>query len=118
MTTVATASRVDRLQALVVSAVGALRDPGIRASLVLFGVVATGFALFPVGWRGVARTQFVPLQLPWLLSAGVAGLALIGGALGALTIHVGRRADAVHRAAVEDVLHTAIELADELKKSG
>jgi hypothetical protein len=105
-----------RLHARVSPAVEALRDPGIRAGLVLLGVVVTGFALFPVAWRGVARTSYVPLQLPWLLSAGVVGLALIGGALGALTIHVGRRADAVHRAAVDDVVRTALELVDELKK--
>ena len=109
-------SRLDRVRRRIAPALVGLRDPGIRAGLVLLGVVVAGFALLPFAWRGVARTQYVPLQIPWLMSAGVAGLALIGGALGALTIHIGRRADAMHRAAVEDVMRTALELADELKK--
>jgi uncharacterized membrane protein len=96
--------------------VKALRDPGVRAGLVLVAVVIAGFVMIPLAWRGVARAQFVPLQVPWLLSAGVAGLALIGGALGALTIHIGRRADAQHRAAMDDVIRTAIELADGVGK--
>lgn len=101
----------------VVDAATPLRDPGVRAALVLVGVSVAGFVLFAVAWRGVARTRFVPLQLPWLISAGVAGLALLGAALGALSIHTGRRADAAHRAAVDEVVRTALEIADGLAKN-
>jgi len=93
----------------------ALRDPGIRAGLVLCATVIAGFVLFVLSWRGVARTIYVPFQLPWIVSAGVVGLAVIGGSFGALSIHLGRRADATHRAAVDDIVRTAIALTDDIR---
>jgi hypothetical protein len=93
----------------------ALRDPGVRSALALLAAALAGFVLFAFAWRGVARTIYVPFQMPWVLSAGVAGLALIGGSLGLLSVHIGRRADAAHRAAVEDVVRTAVELADGIR---
>jgi len=66
-----------------------LRDPGVRAALVLLASAVAGFVLFAVAWRGVARTIYVPFQLPWLMSAGVVGVAIIGAALGALSIQRG-----------------------------
>ena len=95
--------------------VDALADPGVRASVVLVAVALTGLVVLGVAWHGVARTPYVPYQMPWLLSAGVAGLAITGAALMALTIHLGRRADATHRAAVEDVVRTSIRLADDVR---
>ena len=93
----------------------ALRDPGVQAVLVLAGLGILGFAMLGFAWRGGARTPYVPLQLPWLLSGGVAGLALLGMALGAWSIHLGRRQDAVHRAATEDLVREAAELAEDVR---
>src|SRR5207245_1148316 len=93
----------------------ALRDPGVRAGVVLLAAVVAGFALFVLSWRGVARTIYVPFQLPWMVSAGVIGLGLIGGALGFLSIHIGRRADAAHRATIEEIVRTAVALTDDIR---
>jgi hypothetical protein len=92
-----------------------LRDPAAQASLVLAAMALVGFVMFVLGWRGGARTVYVPLQVPWLVSGSIGGLALIGLALGALSIHLGRRQDAEHRAVVEQVVRQAAELAEDLR---
>lgn len=91
------------------------RDPGVQAFVVLAALAVAGFVMLGLAWRGDARTPYVPLQMPWLVSGGVTGLALLGLALGAWSIHLGRRADAAHRAAVDEVVRDAIELAERVR---
>lgn len=105
----------DRVLISVPRWMAALHDPGIQSVLVLAALVVAGFVMFGLAWRGGARTPYVPLQIPWLVSGGMAGLALIGMALGAWSIHLGRRQDAEHRAATEDLVRTAVELAEDLR---
>ena len=95
--------------------VAALRDPGVQALLVLAVIAVAGFVMLVLSWRGVARTVYVPLQVPWLVSGAIAGLATIGLALGAWSIQMGRRQDAAHRAEVEQVVRIAAELVDDLR---
>jgi hypothetical protein len=95
--------------------VAALRDPGVQSALVLVALAIGGFVMLTFAWRGGARTPYVPLQLPWLISGGLAGLGLLGMALGSWSIHLGRRVDAEHRAAVEDLVHDASALAEDLR---
>jgi hypothetical protein len=96
----------------------ALADPGIQVVGVLGLLALASFGLLAWGWRGVARTPYVPFQLPWLISASVAGLGLLGFSLGAWSIHLGRRQDAAHRALTEDVVRDAAELADRVARAG
>jgi len=93
----------------------ALRDPSAQALLVLAGLAVVAFVMLSLAWRGGARTPYVPLQLPWLISGGMIGLALLGMALGGWSIHLGRRQDAEHRAATEDLVREAAELAEDLR---
>ena len=93
----------------------ALRDPGVQAMVVLALLAAAGFAMLGLAWRGAARTVYVPLQSPWVLSGGIAGLALLGMTLGAWSIHEGRRRDAEHRAVMEDLVREAAELAEDVR---
>ena len=93
----------------------ALRDPGVKALLVLAVVAAAGFVMLALSWRGAARTVYVPLQLPWVVSGAIAGLATIGLAIGAWSIQLGRRQDAAHRAEVDEVVRLAAELADDIR---
>ncbi|HVV74853.1 MAG TPA: hypothetical protein VHC43_02380 [Mycobacteriales bacterium] len=92
------------------------RDPAVRSVLVLVLLAAGGFAMFALGWRGSARTVYVPLQLPWLISGGLTGFALLGLALGAWSIHLSRRENAAHREAFEDFVHDAAELAEKIRR--
>ena len=92
-----------------------LRDPGVQAVVVLALLAVAGFVMLALGWRGAARTIYVPLQVPWVASGGVAGLAVLGMALGAWSIHAGRRQDAEHRADMEELVRAAAELAEELR---
>ena len=95
--------------------VASLLDPGVRAALVLIAFVIAGFVMLALAWHGAARTIYVPLQVPWLASGGLIGLALIGTGLGAWSVHLGRRADALHRDAVETLVRDAAELAEEIR---
>ena len=54
---------------------------------------------FILSWRGAARTAFVALQTPWLLSGGMGGIALLGTGIGSWCIHLSRLADARHQLA-------------------
>lgn len=67
-----------------------LRDPRLSTSLVLASAVVAGLLLLAQGWRGLAATLVVSLQLPYLVSGAVAGVALLGAALGLLRIHLDR----------------------------
>jgi hypothetical protein len=97
--------------------VAALRDPGVRAALVLLAAAVAGFVMLALAWRGAAATVWVPLQVPWLVSGGVAGLALVAASLGAWTVHLGRRADAAHRAEWERFVRDAVDVVEDLRAS-
>ena len=96
----------------------ALRDPGVQVVGVLVVLALSAFGLMAWGWRGVAGTPYVPLQLPWLISASIAGIGLLGFALGAWSIHMGRRQDAAQRVLTERLVRDATELADRAARSG
>src|SRR5439155_961274 len=93
-----------------------LTDPASLIPTYIGVVVAlAGFGLIGYSWAKVAGLVDVWRQMPYLVSAGFAGLALIGLAYGAISIHLGRRQDAVHRAEVEELVRTAATLAEELR---
>ena len=51
-----------------------------RAPIVVYigiGLVMTGFALIVFGWSKVAGLDSVPMQIPYLLSAGMIGLGIV-----------------------------------------
>lgn len=88
----------------------AATDPAVRAFAVLALLVVAGFVTLALAWHGAARTPYVPLEVPWVVSGGIAGLALIGMGLGALSIQLSRREAAEQRAAVEELVRAAAEV--------
>jgi hypothetical protein len=104
-----------RLPRVRVTNLRSLRDPGNQSLLVLGLIAVAGCVMWGLAWRGVARTVYVPLQMPWVISGGLAGLGLLGLALAAWSIHLGRRQDAIHRAAAEDLVRIGATLAEELR---
>jgi hypothetical protein len=105
----------DRVLISVPRWMAALHDPGIQAVVVLAGLAVASFVMLGLAWRGGARTPYVPLQIPWLVSAGIGALALLGMALGGWSIHLGRRQDAAHRDTVDTLVRDAAELAEDLR---
>lgn len=106
----------DRVTITVPAWIAGLRDSGIRAVCWLLASCLGGFLIMALGWKGGAAQAFVPLQMPWLMSGGLIGLAVVGTSLAALSIHVGRRDAARHRGAVEDVVRDIAELAERLER--
>lgn len=95
--------------------VAALRDPGVQAAVALGLLAVVGLAMLALAWRGAARTVYVPLQLPWLVSGGMAGLGVLGVALASLHVHLSRRDAAAHRLAMEQFMRDAVGLTEELR---
>lgn len=65
----------------------------IRRSPVSAGVVlvAAGFALIFLGWNGAAGLDFVEGQVPYVISGGLTGLALVGAGLAVVLVQAQRR---------------------------
>lgn len=86
-----------------------LTDPASTLPVYL-GIVllVVGFVLLFLGWSNVAGTLNVALQLPYLMSAGLPGLALV--MLGLVVINVSvRRQDGAERARQLSALTEALQ---------
>jgi hypothetical protein len=91
-----------------------LQDPA-APSLVLFaGLVLSGFVAIGIGWKVAARTPFVPLQTPALVSGAMGGLALVLLGTGLANVQIGRRLAAVERAETAALLDEAAALVETL----
>ena len=88
----------------------ALRDPRVSTTLLFAGLVVAGFAVLMLGWRGVAATLYVVLQLPWVLSGAFAGMAVIGAGLALLVTHLNRAEAAAERAQLAELQREALRL--------
>ena len=87
-----------------------LRDPRVFTTLTFMGLAAGGFVLVLLGWRGVAATLFVSLQLPWVVSGAFAGIALTGAALALLNAHLDRAEAATERAELAELQRETLRL--------
>ena len=74
------------------------RDPFVTSMLVLIALVIAGLIGVGVAWRGVAASLIVAVQLPYLVSGALGGLALIGFAAALIAIQSTRRVEARERA--------------------
>ena len=82
-------------------------DPVTVSMWVAAGLVLAGFVAIALGWRGAAATLDVPVQVPYLVSGGLAGLALILGGVVLVLVQLGRREAADERELVAGVLAEA-----------
>ena len=58
---------------------------------VAIGLVALGFIVLFLGWNGAAGKDFVEGQVPYLVSGGLLGLALVGSGLTVVLVQAHRR---------------------------
>lgn len=75
-----------------------LRDPFVRSLVVLAALAVAGFGAVIAAWESLADSLVPSTQFAFAVSGGLGGLALLGFALGLLTIQAGRRASARDRA--------------------
>lgn len=75
----------------------ALRDPRVSVTLVLAATVVVGLVAVGAGYRGAAALLLVPLQVPYLVSGGIAGVAAVGAGLALLVVHLDRAEAAQER---------------------
>lgn len=69
----------------------------LRAFGVLGVIFVVGFVALGWSWHGAKHARYVPLQAPWVLSGGIAGISLIGLAIVSWHIFVARRDDEIER---------------------
>lgn len=72
-------------------------DPRLSTTAVLIAVAVAGLVLHYLGWRGVAAALAVPLQLPYLVSGAIGGIACTATALVLLLVHLDRSEAATER---------------------
>ena len=87
-----------------------LRDPRLSTLLVLGGAVIAGFLLMAYAATSSATLTDVPLQVPWLVSGGMAGLGLVGTGLGLISIHLDRVEAAEERRQLAELQREALRL--------
>lgn len=92
----------------------ALTERWIQAALVFGGAALAGFAGLGLAWHGASSTLAVYVQMPFLVSGGIGGLALAGTFSGLLAVHGERRAGASDRLWLEEAIESATEIAESL----
>jgi hypothetical protein len=88
----------------------ALRDPFSVSVIVLVALAAAGLAGIAIGWKGAAASLIVSVQLPYIVSGVMGGLALLGFSLGLLLVQARRRQEARRRADFDRVVRAAVEV--------
>jgi hypothetical protein len=113
------ASSGDALVQRALAFVRLLRDPALPGLLLMAAMVLVGFGALFLGWRGAARTIYVPLQLPHIASAALGGLALIGLGIGLFDMQMDRRNVAREQELTDEILDEVaalVALAPELRR--
>jgi hypothetical protein len=77
---------------------------------VLVVVAAIGLAGIGLGWKGAAASLDVSVQLPYVVSGVIGGLALLAFALGLLRVQARRRRQALRRSEFERVVVAAAQV--------
>jgi hypothetical protein len=94
----------DALVRRAMAVVRLLRDPALPGLMLMSAMILAGFGVLYLGWRGSARTIYVALQLPEVVSAALGGLALIGLGVGLFNLQMNRRDAAREQELTDEIL--------------
>jgi NhaP-type Na+/H+ or K+/H+ antiporter len=79
----------------------------------LTAIAAASIVMLVAAWHGARAESEAALQLPWLVSGGLGGIAVLGASLALLNVHLERRRMASDRVNLERVIsetRTLVEL--------
>lgn len=96
----------------------AANDSLIMSSFVAALLVLAGFGAFYLSWRAAAATLAVSIQLTYVFSGGVSGLALIAAGSGILYVQMSRHLAAREDREWERMLDKSLDLLAALKVAG
>lgn len=85
-------------------------NPFFSSVVVLCALAISGFAMLVLTWRGVAANARVADQIPFLVSGGFGGVALIGAAVALLAVQLRRLDEARRRAEYDALLRSSMSL--------
>jgi len=91
------------------------RDPFLVSVAVLVAMAIIGFVFVWLAWRTSTFEAIVASQLPYLASAGIGGMAIIGFSAAIFMIQLRRRTEARRRASNERVLDAAAAIVAALR---
>ncbi len=74
-----------------------------NTTYIAVGMLVGGFLLLVLGWNGAAGIDYVPGQLPYVISGGLAGMGLIAGGLALVVVQELRRATVEISAKLEEM---------------
>lgn len=86
-------------------------DPWSVSVGMLVALAGAALVVLVLSWRGTADIASVPRQVPYVVSGGFGGLALLGFAVGLLEVQHERRLEAQRRARVDGALRAVDALA-------
>lgn len=86
------------------------RGTAHNASVIAALIVGAGFLLILLGYRGGAGFVFVPTQIAYAVSGGVAGVALIGAGLGIANVQFTRLHTARRSAKLRVLIAETVEV--------
>jgi len=101
---------VTAVRAAVTRVRAAGRDPFAVSIVVLLLLAAAGLAGIAIGWSGAAGSLVVSVQLPYIVSGMIGGVALLGFSLGLLIIQARRHREAQRRAGFDRVVLAAADV--------
>jgi len=82
-------------------------DPFRRSIIISIALILGGFVAIGLAWHGAARSLNVAEQLPYLVSGGVGGLALIAAGAGVLAVQSSRYWNARERRQLDRLISVA-----------
>lgn len=87
-----------------IALVRALRDPALPGLVLMVGVAVAGGVILALTVFGMADAHFVPLQIPYLVSGGFGGIALIVAGTLLASVQSERRDRARAWSEIQDVI--------------
>ena len=92
-----------------------MRSPFNRSIVVLVLLAVVGVVAIWLGYRGLAATDDISIEVPFLVSGAFAGIGLVGFAAGVVLVQFRRLSQARERAEIDRLIGAAEALLEEVR---